>query len=131
MSTSDHIKIGELIRQEVESKGIKVSHFADMINSTRQNIHNIYKRESIDTALLFEISRCLGRDFFSEYSKILYSEGAISKVAETSSIDYESSEGVHYHIHLSDLSKLDSEDQAKLLRSIKDELGRKDEGQSR
>ena len=39
-----------------------------MINRDRQVIYDIFKRESIDTELLQQISKVLNHDFFSYYS---------------------------------------------------------------
>ncbi|MCU0434453.1 MAG: hypothetical protein MUC87_13450 [Bacteroidia bacterium] len=44
------------------------SEFARRINSTPQNVYSIFKRESIDTDLLWEISRVLNYDFFQHYT---------------------------------------------------------------
>ena len=42
--------------------------FAAAINRDRQVIYDIFKRESIDTELLQNISKVLNHDFFSYYS---------------------------------------------------------------
>lgn len=38
------------------------------INTTKQNVYTIFKRQSIDTALLQKISEVLNFDFFKLYS---------------------------------------------------------------
>ena len=53
------VHIGQIIEEEFHRQGRSVSWFADM--------YNIFKRESIDTALLSKISRLLAHDFFSYY----------------------------------------------------------------
>ena len=47
----------------------------------RTNIHKIYKKDSIDTELLYKISRALDHDFFQELSQ-LYQEEAATDVPE-------------------------------------------------
>ena len=65
------IHIGKLILQQVKSSGINRSEFARRINTTRQNIDNIARRESIDSLLLFQISEVLQFDFFQLYTSQL------------------------------------------------------------
>lgn len=47
---------------------MKGTEFASLINRDRQVIYDIFKRESIDTELLQQISKVLNHDFFSYYS---------------------------------------------------------------
>lgn len=61
------IHIGKIIEEEFYRQGRSVSWFADKLCCDRTNVYNIFKRESIDTALLAKISRTLGHDFFSYY----------------------------------------------------------------
>lgn len=62
------IHIGNLIKKRVEEKGMNKSEFARRINTTSQNVHGIFKRKSIDTALLQKISEVLEFDFFQYFS---------------------------------------------------------------
>lgn len=59
------IHIGKLIGKVVKEHGIQKSEFARRINKTRQNVDDIFKRESIDTELLFNISTVLKYDFLN------------------------------------------------------------------
>lgn len=61
------IHIGKIIEEEFYRQGRSVSWFANKLCCDRTNVYNIFKRESIDTALLAKISRTLGHDFFSYY----------------------------------------------------------------
>jgi plasmid maintenance system antidote protein VapI len=63
------IHIGKLILEKVKEKGISKSEFARNINKSRQNVQDIFKRESIDSQLLFEIGEVLEVDFFELLSK--------------------------------------------------------------
>jgi len=62
------IHIGKIIRQHLEEAGMTKSEFARRINTSPQNIYGIFKRQSIDTELLRDISRVLGYDFFQYYA---------------------------------------------------------------
>lgn len=59
--------IGKLIKKHIEQAGMNKSEFARRINSTPQNVYSIFKRKSMDTDLLKDISRVLGYDFFQHY----------------------------------------------------------------
>lgn len=65
------VHIGNLIKKRVEEKGMNKSEFARRINTTSQNVHGIFKRKSIDTALLQKISEVLAFDFFQYYTPLL------------------------------------------------------------
>jgi hypothetical protein len=65
------VHIGKLIGKVLKEHGIQKSEFARRINKTRQNIDDIFKRESIDTELLYNISLVLKHDFFQHYSSEL------------------------------------------------------------
>lgn len=58
------MKLGEIIKKKVEESGLKVSAFAQKINVSRNNVYDIYDRETVDTGLLFNISKVLDYDFF-------------------------------------------------------------------
>lgn len=62
------IHIGKIIEEEFYKQGRSVTWFADKLCCERTNIYNIFKRESIDTALLFKISQILGHNFFAYYT---------------------------------------------------------------
>jgi len=59
-----HIHIGEKIKARANELRIGPTELAKMINTSKQNVYGIYKRESIDTELLQTISRALKLDFF-------------------------------------------------------------------
>lgn len=124
MSNSSKIQIGQLIREEIESRGMKASHFAKLINKSRQNVHNIFGRQTIDTELLFEISKVLNIDFFALYSKALANDES-STLAASDQADYEVKKGeVHYHFHLSE-GDLAPQKEAELAEKIEKVLSKK------
>ena len=46
------LHLGKKIREHAKLKGIKHTELAQRINTSKQNIQNIYRRESIDVLLL-------------------------------------------------------------------------------
>ncbi len=67
------IHIGEKIKEvfEKQPKGHNIEWFAGQLHCKRSNIYNIFNRSTIDTDLLFHISRVLGHDFFRDLTSEL------------------------------------------------------------
>ena len=65
------IHIGTLIKEELQRQERSVTWFANKLCCERTNIYSIFKRESIDTALLLRISSILHHNFFQYYIKEL------------------------------------------------------------
>lgn len=63
------VHIGNFIKEVLQKKGINKSEFARRINTTPQNVYGIFKRKSIDTDTLRQISEVLNYDFFQYYTK--------------------------------------------------------------
>lgn len=61
--------IGELIELEVRKQGIPITVFAKLINCQRNNVYDIFKRNTIDIALLANISKVLKHNFFEDVAK--------------------------------------------------------------
>lgn len=61
------IHIGEIIKSKADEKNLVMEAVGKLINRTRQTVADIYKRQSIDTALLVDVSRALEFDFFELY----------------------------------------------------------------
>ena len=62
------MNIGEKIKEIIDQRGMSTSEFARRLCTTNQNVHNIYKRDSLDTKLLERISEILEHDFFQYYA---------------------------------------------------------------
>ncbi|WP_367183861.1 hypothetical protein, partial [uncultured Bacteroides sp.] len=62
------IHIGQLIESELHRQERSVSWFAQKLCCERTNVYSIFKRKSIDTALLIRICQILHYDFFAVYS---------------------------------------------------------------
>lgn len=67
----DPIHIGSLIEEQVRKQNMNVSSFAKKLNCDRTNVYDIFKRSTIDTELLYRISKMLKYNFFDLYSKRL------------------------------------------------------------
>ena len=61
------IHIGQLIKEKVTEKRLSQEALGKMINTTKQNVGNIYKRRSIDTQLLLKLCNVLEFDFFEAF----------------------------------------------------------------
>ena len=61
--------IGKIIEIKLREKGLSVSEFARRINTNRNNAYDIFRRDSIDTALLKKISEVIGYDFFQCFNE--------------------------------------------------------------
>ena len=59
--------LGKKIREYAKLKGIKHTELAQRIITSKQNIQNIYRRESIDILLLVKICNVLEYNFFTDY----------------------------------------------------------------
>jgi len=62
------VNIGENIKEEMLRQERTVSWLARKLNCTRAAVYRIFAKNSIDTALLANISQILHRDFFRELS---------------------------------------------------------------
>ncbi len=71
------IHIGREIEKTLHSQGRTVTWLAEQLGCTRMSVYKMFNRESVGTLTLWKLSRLLGHDFFSEYSKSLFdkSEG--------------------------------------------------------
>ncbi|MBO4984691.1 MAG: XRE family transcriptional regulator [Bacteroides sp.] len=65
------IHIGKLIEAELHRQERSITWFANKLYCDRTNVYSIFKRESIDTALLMRISDILNYNFFHYYTRQL------------------------------------------------------------
>lgn len=63
------MNIGDKIRKLLREQGRSVTWFADQLCCTRMNVYKIFQRESIETSLLFRISKVLEHNLFNDLSK--------------------------------------------------------------
>lgn len=62
------IHIGNLIRDELRRQGHTNEWLMERIGVSERTLQRMFNRPSIDTQLLFTISRTLGNDLFRPYS---------------------------------------------------------------
>jgi transcriptional regulator with XRE-family HTH domain len=60
-------KIGEIIKQRVAVLGMSKAELARRLHMSPANVHKIFKRSSVDAALLREISNVLDYDFLQHF----------------------------------------------------------------
>ncbi|HYF29888.1 MAG TPA: hypothetical protein VD993_02105 [Chitinophagaceae bacterium] len=72
------IHIGQIIKEKVTEKRLSQEALGKMINTTKQNVGNIYKRRSIDTQLLLKLCVVLEYNFFEVY----YSEEPLKSMRQ-------------------------------------------------
>ncbi|MDE6631479.1 MAG: hypothetical protein K2K23_00605 [Muribaculaceae bacterium] len=65
------IHIGKIIEEELRHQERTVTWLSRQIHCDRSNIYDIFSRTSIDTDLLYKLSKALHRDFFTYYSSEL------------------------------------------------------------
>ncbi len=65
------IHIGEIIEEEIRSRGLGITWFANQLCCDRTNVYSIFKRASIDTAMLMRVCIVLDRNFFEVYCQEL------------------------------------------------------------
>lgn len=63
------MNIGDEIRKLLREQGRTVTWFADQLCCSRMNVYKIFQRDSIETSLLFRISKILEHDLFYDLSK--------------------------------------------------------------
>lgn len=65
------IHIGKVIEKVLRDQGKTVTWFARSLYCDRTNVYKIFQRESVDSEMLYRISKILAHDFFKYYSKEL------------------------------------------------------------
>lgn len=65
---TEMISIGRIIKDELDRQERTAGWLARELGCNRSTIYRCLSKNSIDTALLAEISRILGRDFFKDLS---------------------------------------------------------------
>jgi hypothetical protein len=59
------IHIGKLIKEKFEESRMSKSAFAVAVNMHRNNVYDLFTRQSVDTALLERVGEVLNYNFFS------------------------------------------------------------------
>jgi hypothetical protein len=65
------IHIGKVIEKVLRDQGKTVTWFTRSLYCDRTNVYKIFQRESVDSEMLYRISKILSHDFFKYYSKEL------------------------------------------------------------
>lgn len=65
------IHIGKVIEKVLRDQGKTVTWLARSLYCDRTNVYKIFQRESVNSEMLYRISKILSHDFFKYYSKEL------------------------------------------------------------
>ena len=65
------IHIGHFVRESLHRSGHPNQWLADQLGIDRRTLQRLYNKPSIDTQLLFRISKVLGQNLFTPYSDAL------------------------------------------------------------
>ncbi len=58
------VHLGSKIKEQAKSMGIGATKFGEYLNRSRENVYDLYERESVDTGLLLACCKILNHDFF-------------------------------------------------------------------
>ena len=61
------IHIGQIIKKRSKEKRISATELAGIINTSKQNVYGIFKRNSVDTEQLLKLSNALDHNLFQYY----------------------------------------------------------------
>lgn len=61
------IHIGQIIKSVAEERKMGATELSQHLNTSRENVYDIYRREAIDTAKLLQLSVILKYDFFQHF----------------------------------------------------------------
>jgi plasmid maintenance system antidote protein VapI len=65
------VAIGEIIKRELKNQGKTSVWLAEKLGCHRTNVYKIYNRNTIDSGMLFHISKLLKVDFFKYFTEAL------------------------------------------------------------
>ena len=68
-NSREEIHVGELIKSKCKDLRVGPTELGTRIETSKQNVYGIFKRQSIDSELLAKISKALAYDFFNELSQ--------------------------------------------------------------
>lgn len=87
--------IGKKIEEVIREKRFSVAEFAQLINTNRNNVYSIFRRESVDTELLKKISEVLEYDFFRflSYSSVNSEKMFSNTLNENTPLDFQTNIG--------------------------------------
>ena len=81
-SNSGNIHIGHLIEAQLKRDERSVSWLARQIPCTRNHVYNIFRKPSLDCALLLRISRVMQFNFFQYYTQMVF-ETVSERIGDT------------------------------------------------
>ncbi len=61
--------IGSIIKQKFETSGLSVTAFAKKLHMSRNNVYNLFERDSVSTDLLIKAGEVLHYNFFTHFTE--------------------------------------------------------------
>lgn len=107
------IHIGEKIKARAKELKIGPTELAKKINTSKQNVYGIYKRESIDTELLGKICKALSFDFFVLYTSPKLSPNLDASIKKNKIYSLQDEE-----FHLLKMQLMDLKEKYELLKKV-------------
>lgn len=114
------VHIGKKIKERAEALRMKPTELAAKINTSKQNLYGIYKRQSIDSDLLHVISKALDFDFFT-----IYQQNIKKGIVNDPKTVYESNASLEKEVKLLKAKIADLDEKFDLLKSIVDLMKKK------
>ncbi len=65
----EELHLGKMVKEQVNSKGIRTAWLANQLHCHRNNIYKIYEKDWIDTHILLKLCYILDYDFFALLSQ--------------------------------------------------------------
>lgn len=65
------VHIGSVIEKKYQESGLKITAFADAIDTSDRNVYSLFKREDCSANMLVKISKALNFNFFQLYHDTL------------------------------------------------------------
>ena len=82
MNEKENIHIGHLIQAQLKADKRSVGWLSREIGCSRNHVYKIFNKSSLDSDLIFRISKAMNFNFFQYYSAAFY-EGMKERLGET------------------------------------------------
>lgn len=61
------VHIGSKIKEQAENLNMGATRFGELLNRSRENVYDLYGRETVDTGLLLACCKIMNHDFFQYF----------------------------------------------------------------
>lgn len=109
------VHIGKKIKERTRELGIRPVDLAERLNTSKQNMYGIFKRTSVDTDMLIQLSKLLDYDFFACFQK-----NKPGKLEEPKNSQYEINAGIQFELKQIKKEMQDLKEKFELLKDVVD-----------